>query len=51
MKLMASKLTAMRAFTASDWRTLLGRAGLRPTDADVRGFVPFRLCVARLKAR
>lgn len=38
-----------RAFRAEDWHRLLGEAGLPPEAAEVHRWVPFRLCVARIK--
>jgi SAM-dependent methyltransferase len=39
-----------RAFVAADWRRLIERAGLSPDWVEVKWFVPFRLCVSRLRA-
>ncbi len=38
-----------RAFRPEDWHRLLGEAGLPPGAAEVRRWVPFRLCVGRIK--
>jgi SAM-dependent methyltransferase len=39
-----------RAFDRSDWRRLLGGAGIAATDVTVTWWFPFRLCVERMKA-
>ena len=36
-----------RSFRPADWRRLLGNAGLAGAGAEIRWFMPFRLCVAR----
>jgi len=38
-----------RAFDGADWRRLLGEAGIDLADATVAWWLPFRLCVERLK--
>ncbi|MBO1073315.1 methyltransferase domain-containing protein [Roseomonas marmotae] len=38
-----------RGFVASDWRRLLAAAGVPEDAASIRWWVPFRLCVARLR--
>ncbi len=40
-----------RAFTRDDWRSLLLRAGLGSEAARIRWWLPFRLCVTRLRPR
>jgi SAM-dependent methyltransferase len=39
-----------RAFSRADWHRLLGEAGLAEGSAAVRWWLPFRLCVSRLRA-
>jgi SAM-dependent methyltransferase len=39
-----------RSFSPADWRRLLGAAGIRPGDATVEWWIPFRLCVIRVRA-
>jgi len=41
-------ISIARAFSPSDWRALLVTAGV--TDADIKSYVPFRLCVSRIKS-
>lgn len=38
-----------RAFVSADWRRLLADAGIPPGSADIRWWMPFRLCVSRLR--
>jgi SAM-dependent methyltransferase len=38
-----------RAFVKADWRRLIVKAGIAPDAAEIRWWVPFRLCVARLR--
>ncbi len=38
-----------RAFTRADWRALLAAAALPETEARIEAWLPFRLCVSRLK--
>ena len=38
-----------RAFTAADWRRLLGAAGIPAGTAEIVWRMPFRLCVSRVK--
>ncbi len=38
-----------RAFTRTDWRLLLAEAGLPVNTARIEGWLPFRLCVSRLR--
>jgi SAM-dependent methyltransferase len=40
-----------RAFTTSDWRRLLGEAGVPRDAAEIRWRIPFRLTVERLKKK
>jgi hypothetical protein len=40
-----------RAFTKADWRRLLAAAGIAPSDATIAWWMPFRFCVARMRAR
>ncbi|WP_245293231.1 methyltransferase domain-containing protein [Mongoliimonas terrestris] len=42
-------LSIARAFRRSDWLRLLGEAGLGASGATVEGWLPYRLCVARVK--
>jgi SAM-dependent methyltransferase len=39
-----------RGFTAAEWRGLLVQAGIPPAAAGVTWWMPFRLCVDRLRA-
>lgn len=39
-----------RSFIAADWRRLIARAGISPDWVQVKWWVPFRLCVARMHA-
>ena len=41
-------VSVRRAFSAGEWRQALAEAGVR--DARVHWFMPFRLCVERIKA-
>ena len=38
-----------RAFVAADWRALIGRAGLDPEAVRITWWMPFRLCVGRIR--
>lgn len=38
-----------RAFVVADWHRLLGEAGVAPGSASIRWWMPFRLCVSRLR--
>lgn len=38
-----------RAFTRSDWQRLLGEAGIDRASAKIAWWLPFRLCVERLR--
>lgn len=38
-----------RAFVRADWQRLLGEAGIAEGSAAVRWWMPFRLCVSRLR--
>jgi SAM-dependent methyltransferase len=40
-----------RSFVAADWRQLLARAGVGEGAAKIQWWVPFRLCVARVRQR
>ena len=39
-----------RAFVPADWRGLLARAGIAEGTAQIQWWIPFRLCVARVRA-
>jgi len=39
-----------RAFTAAEWRRLLDQAAIAPGAARIEWWMPFRLCVARMRA-
>ncbi|WP_297295912.1 methyltransferase domain-containing protein [uncultured Methylovirgula sp.] len=41
-------ISIARAFSPSDWRALLQTAEI--PDADIKSYVPFRLCVSRIKS-
>jgi SAM-dependent methyltransferase len=43
-------ISVARAFATPDWRHLLAAAGIGPANVDITWWVPFRLCVERLKA-
>ena len=38
-----------RAFVSADWHRLLAEAGIAPDSVAVRWWMPFRLCVSRLR--
>lgn len=40
-----------RAFTAADWRSLLAQAGIATEAAAIEWWMPFRLCVSRIRDR
>jgi len=42
-------ISIARAFTAADWRRLLGEADILPGMAEVAWRMPFRMCVSRVK--
>lgn len=42
-------LSIARAFVADDWQQLLRTAGMPPGLAALRPYVPFRLCVSRIR--
>jgi 2-polyprenyl-3-methyl-5-hydroxy-6-metoxy-1,4-benzoquinol methylase len=42
-------ISVARAFTAEDWRRLIGEAGLAGAPVEVSWRFPFRLCVSRLR--
>jgi SAM-dependent methyltransferase len=42
-------ISIARSFVTADWRRLLGRAGIPPNVAKIEWWIPFRLCVARIR--
>lgn len=42
-------VSVRRSFTRSDWERMIAAAGIDPAQARIQWFLPFRLCVARLK--
>jgi SAM-dependent methyltransferase len=42
-------ISVARAFTAADWRSVLHRAGVPAGAATIEWWIPFRLCVARMR--
>jgi SAM-dependent methyltransferase len=42
-------VSVTRAFAPADWRQLIVAAGLDPKTVDVNWWMPFRLCVSRIK--
>lgn len=42
-------ISITRSFVAADWRRILDRAGIPKADAQIESWVPFRLCVARMR--
>jgi SAM-dependent methyltransferase len=40
-----------RSFVSADWRRLLARAGIADGAAKVQWWIPFRLCVARVRGQ
>jgi len=43
-------ISIARSFTAADWSRLIARAGIPAKDARIEWWMPFRLCVTRLRA-
>jgi len=43
------RVSIARSFRPTEWRDLLGSAGIAPGAARVSWFLPFRLCVARTR--
>ena len=43
-------ISIARSFVTADWRQLLTRAGIAPKVAKIEWWIPFRLCVARVRA-
>jgi SAM-dependent methyltransferase len=42
-------ISISRAFVAADWRRLIARAGISANAAEIEWWIPFRLCVARIR--
>jgi SAM-dependent methyltransferase len=42
-------ISISRAFVAADWRRLIARAGISADAAEIEWWIPFRLCVARIR--
>jgi SAM-dependent methyltransferase len=42
-------VSVRRSFSRADWRRMIAEAGLDESQARIRWFLPFRLCVSRLK--
>ena len=42
-------ISITRAFVTADWRKLIARAGIAANTVKVEWWVPFRLCVARMR--
>ena len=42
-------ISIARSFVTADWRNLIGRAAVAPGAAKIEWWVPFRLCVARIR--
>ena len=42
-------ISISRAFVTADWRRLIARAGIAADVAKVEWWIPFRLCVARMR--
>ena len=42
-------ISIARSFSSDDWRGLLSRAAIPPGAAAIRWWVPFRLCVSRMR--
>jgi SAM-dependent methyltransferase len=42
-------ISISRAFVIADWRRLLMRAGISADAAEIQRWMPFRLCVARIR--
>jgi SAM-dependent methyltransferase len=43
-------ISITRAFVTADWRRLIARAGIAEDAVEVKWWIPFRLCVARMRA-
>lgn len=43
-------LSVARSFTEGDWRVVLDAAGLADTSVELQRWLPFRLCVSRLRS-